>query len=145
MQEMQETWVQFLGQDDPLEKEMATHSGILSWEIPWTEEPGRLQSVRSQRVGHDWVTEHSAHSTRSIWWSLIVNCNEYQHWRRKTDQIYKGGNKENKTHRLCITKNASTRNLSYKLWSVSLNTFSPVYSVDMKWKHQLLVFICFIP
>ena len=45
---MQETWVQSLGWEDPLEKEMATHSSILAWKIPWMEEPGRLQSMRSQ-------------------------------------------------------------------------------------------------
>ena len=45
--------VKSLGQEDPVEKEMATHSGILTWKIPWTEEPGRLQSVGSQRVRHD--------------------------------------------------------------------------------------------
>ena len=50
---MQETQVQSLGWEDLLEKEMATHSSILSWEIPWTEESGRLQSMGSQRVGHD--------------------------------------------------------------------------------------------
>ena len=50
---MQETGVQSLGQEDPLEKEMATHSRILAWEIPWTEERGRLQSMGSQRVGRD--------------------------------------------------------------------------------------------
>ena len=50
---MQEIWVQSLGQEDPLEKGMATHSSILSWRIPWTEEPGRPQSMGSQRVGHD--------------------------------------------------------------------------------------------
>jgi len=50
---MQETQVQSLGQEDPLEKEMATHSSILAWKIPWREEPGRLQSMGSQRVGHD--------------------------------------------------------------------------------------------
>ena len=44
---MHETWVQFLGREDPLEKEMATHSSIIAWEIPWTEEPGRLQSMGS--------------------------------------------------------------------------------------------------
>ena len=49
---MQETQVQSLGREDPLEKEMATHSSILAWEIPWTEEPGRLQSMGSSRVGH---------------------------------------------------------------------------------------------
>ena len=48
-----ETQVQSLGRKDLLEKEMATHSSILAWEIPWTEETGRLQSMRSQRVGHD--------------------------------------------------------------------------------------------
>ena len=48
-----ETWVRSLGWEDPLEKEMATHSGILAWKIPWTEEPGRLQSMGSQRVRHD--------------------------------------------------------------------------------------------
>ena len=50
---MQETWVRSLGLEDPLEKEMATRSSILAWEIPWTEEPGALQSMGSQRVGHD--------------------------------------------------------------------------------------------
>ena len=50
---MQETWVQSLGQEDPLEEEMATHSSILAWRIPWTEEPGGLQSMVSQRVRHD--------------------------------------------------------------------------------------------
>ena len=53
---MRETWVWFLGQEDPLEKGMATHSGILTWRIPWTEEPGKLQSKGSQRARHDWVT-----------------------------------------------------------------------------------------
>ena len=52
MQEAQETWVLSLGQDDPLEKGMATHSSILAWRIPWTEEPGVLQSMGLQRVGH---------------------------------------------------------------------------------------------
>ena len=50
---MQETQVQSLRWDDPLEKEMATHSSIFAWRIPWTEEPDRLQSMGSQRVGHD--------------------------------------------------------------------------------------------
>ena len=53
---MWETWVRSLGREDPLEKEMTTHSSILAWSIPWTEEPGRLQSMGSQRVGHDWAT-----------------------------------------------------------------------------------------
>ena len=50
---MRETWVQFLGREDPLEKEMVIHSSTLAWKIPWTEEPDKLQSMGSQRVGHD--------------------------------------------------------------------------------------------
>ena len=50
---MKETWGQSLGQEDPLEKGMATHFSILAWGIPWTEEPGRLQSMGSQRDRHD--------------------------------------------------------------------------------------------
>ena len=50
---MQETWVQPLGWEDPLVKEMAIHSNTLAWKIPWTEEPGMLQSMRSPRVGHN--------------------------------------------------------------------------------------------
>ena len=50
---MRETWVQFLGQEDTLEKEMAIHSSTLAWKIPWTEEPDRLQSMGSQRVGRN--------------------------------------------------------------------------------------------
>ena len=56
---MQETWVQSLGWEDLLEEEMATHSSILAWKIPWMEKPGRLQSMGSQRVRHDWETSLS--------------------------------------------------------------------------------------
>ena len=53
---MWETWVRYLGWEDPLKKEMVTHSSTLAWRIPWTEKPGRLQSTGSQRVGHNWAT-----------------------------------------------------------------------------------------
>ena len=56
---VQETWVQSLGWEDPLEEEMAIHPSTLAWKFPWTEEPGRLQSMGSQRVGHDYVTSLS--------------------------------------------------------------------------------------
>ena len=58
---MQETWVQPLAWDDPLEKAMATHSSILAWRIQWTGEPGGLQSLKLQRVGHNWATNTSFH------------------------------------------------------------------------------------
>ena len=62
---MQETWVWSLGWEDPLEKEMATHSSILAWRIPWMEEPGRLQSTGLQRVGHNWATSLSLFTWKS--------------------------------------------------------------------------------
>ena len=58
---LQETGLQSLGQGDPQEKEMASHSSVLAWRIPWTEEPDRLQSMRSQRVEHDKVTNIYTH------------------------------------------------------------------------------------
>ena len=66
---MQETQVQALGGEDPLEKGMATHSSILAWRIPWAEESGRVQSMGSLRVGHDWATSLSLFT--------------FMHWRRK--------------------------------------------------------------
>ena len=66
---MRETRVRSLGREDPLEKEMATHSSILAWRIPWREEPGRLQSMGSPRVGHDWATSLTHSSlTSSVKW-----------------------------------------------------------------------------
>ena len=76
---MWETWVRSLGWEDPLEKEMATHSSTLAWKIPWMEEPGRLQSMGSQRVGgHDWATSLSlflisAETEAPVLWPLDVN------------------------------------------------------------------------
>ena len=75
MQETQEMWVQSLGGEDPLVKEMATHSSILAWKIPWTEEPGGLQSMGSQRVGYDWVTKHNTFSAFTIF--KIVNIKKH--------------------------------------------------------------------
>ena len=61
---MWETQVQSLGQEDPLEKEMGTHSNILAWRIPWTEKPGRPQSMGSQKVKHDYATNTHIHTHR---------------------------------------------------------------------------------
>ena len=85
---MQETYVRSLGQEDPLEKEMATYSNILAWKIPWTEEPGRLQSTRLQRVRHDWVAEHGVKKGLSyilflfsFFWICVENiCSQKKLW-----------------------------------------------------------------
>ena len=80
---MRETWVQSLGREDLLEKEMATHSSVLAWRIPWMEEPGGLQSMGSQRVGHDWATSltHSAKEEAS---PTNTNCLESEKIKTKT-------------------------------------------------------------
>ena len=80
MQETQEMWLRSLGQEVPLEKEMATHSGILAWRIPWTEEPRGLQCMGFQRVRHDWACMKS-HSLLAV----SLQCNGKVHY---TD-IYK--------------------------------------------------------
>ena len=75
---MQETWVRSLGQEEPLEKEMATHSSILAWRIPWMEEPGGLQSMGSQRVGHNWAT--SLTQGFSSLWLLCPSGDRMRRW-----------------------------------------------------------------
>ena len=87
---MQETWVRSLGREDPLEEDMATHSSILAWRIPWTKKPGRLQSMGSQRVGTTEVTEHTH---RSVSFRLLqslmttqyipIVLGKKQYWRRR--------------------------------------------------------------
>ena len=85
---MQETWVWPLGWEQPLEKGMAIHSSILAWRIPWTEEPGGLQSMGSQRVGHDWSDWHFHYVTegrglRQCFYSMkisIRNPPSYLYW-----------------------------------------------------------------
>ena len=72
---MRETQVQSLGREDLLEKEMATHSRILAWKIPWMEEPVRLQSMGSQRVGHEWATSLSLSMRSSL--ILTKSCNNF--------------------------------------------------------------------
>ena len=106
---MRETWVRSLGWEDPLEKEMATHSSILAWRIPWTEEPGGLQSTGSQRVGHDWsdlaavaylvvsflpsvLLPGKSHGRRSLVgcrhdWATSLSLFTFMPWRRKWQPI----------------------------------------------------------
>ena len=72
---VQETWVQSLSWEDPLEKEMETHSSTLAWKIPWMEEPGRLQSMALQRVRHDFTFAFSNKQTCPIFnFSLMMSC-----------------------------------------------------------------------
>ena len=83
MQEPQETWFWFLGVEDPLEQGMATHSSILTWRIPWTEEPGGLRSIGSKRVRHDWSNLASTHAVFNIFLS-----DPFFHLQKEIWQIY---------------------------------------------------------
>ena len=92
---MEETWVWSLDWEDPLEKGMITHSSILTWRIPWTEEPGWLQSIGSQRVGHHWATKHTHTHThlqgkkKKNWtggWPCIFLSNQKPHTLFKPSQ-----------------------------------------------------------
>ena len=102
---MWETWVWSLGQQDPLEKEMATHSSTLAGKIPWTEEHGRLQSMGSQRVRHDWTTSLTHSLTHSLTWCWSWNsnplatwCKELTHWKRPWgyERLKAGGEGDNR-------------------------------------------------
>ena len=73
MQETQETWAQSLGGEDSWGKEMAAHSSVLAWRVPWTEEPGGLQSTGSQRVRHDLAAEHTRWRS---WCRPVTPCSE---------------------------------------------------------------------
>ena len=83
---IRETRVRSLGREDPLEKEMAIHSSTIAWKIPWTEEPGRLQSMGSQRGGHDCATNHKLHFQTKIAqnkaWLTYVKIK----WEKKTQK-----------------------------------------------------------
>ena len=83
MQETQEMQIQSLGREDPLEKGTATHSSILSWKIPWTEEPGQLQSIESQRVRHNWSNLAHMHACLRAWRNNITAYTE-------ADYVYHG-------------------------------------------------------
>ena len=72
MLEMQEMWVPFQGWEDLLKEGMVSHSSILAWRFPWTEDPGGKQSMESQKVGHDWVAEHTRTRARCV--SQVLPC-----------------------------------------------------------------------
>ena len=126
---MRETWVQSLGQEDPLEKGMATHSSIRAWRIPWTEEPGRLQSKGSQRVRHDWATWLSLlllwKSIRTSW-KFKVNRNLCPPGRRV--QVYFLGTRKSRISRCKKTRPRGGWNSNCKGGRISESQYSAYYS-----------------
>ena len=81
MPTMWETWVLSLRQQNPLEKEMATHSSTLAWKLPWIQEPSKLQSVQSQRVGYDWVTSPYLTFPTLLYCQTLISIHDY--WKKK--------------------------------------------------------------
>ena len=105
---MWKPWVRSLGGEDPLEEGKATHSSILAWRNPWTEEPGGLQSIGSQRVGHDWATKHSTVNSRAAilkwvslepWGPLHLSSNN---WKRDGAAVLYFQQKQNKDGQVYI-------------------------------------------
>ena len=136
MQETQEMRVQSLGREDPLEKEIANHSSILAWRIPWTEESGGLQSMGSQRVGHNWNNLAHVNMGRkpNFWWrapDLAPTCpteNEEAIWMNSR----KPPNNSSFNHHLTATAWQTTvRNflLSPEQWGITKWLLFSSYSV----------------
>ena len=104
---MWETRVRSLGREDPLEKEIATHSSTLAWKIPWTEERGRLQSMGSQRVGHDWATSlHFTNDNGEL--DYLAKCIEKIGCSFKKNKA--------KYNRLVFLNSGSTKNVSWEVF-----------------------------
>ena len=128
MQEAQETWVLFLGREDPLEEEMATHSSIFAWEIPWTEEPGGLQSMGAQRVGHNLATKQQQIYLpwdSQSWFSelLLIHANALEAVRSRV--LWHGNHQEWIVF----------YNWPWKAWRNPLTILNPVF-YHIKWKSR---------
>ena len=125
---MWETWVRSLGWEDPLEKGIATHTSVLAWRISWTEEPGRLQPMGSQRVGHYWVTKHSiAHN-----YSFFLNPTTH----RKQPET---NNTKNVT--TCITTTFARKSLQIFLTALRFNLYTWNLAVSDNKIQCFLVFL----
>ena len=113
---MQETWVQSWGWEDPLEKGMATPSSVPAWRIPWTEEPGGLQSTGSQRLRHNWATEHTKR------WLESTHV-ENTEWNLANFEVY--------IH-LCHRKGAPTERSSWAWHTTHTKLFMKVHCKDKR-------------
>ena len=150
MQETKEMQVQSLGQKDPPEKGMATHSSILAWRIPWTEEPDGLWSIGSQRVGHNWsdLAATAAKSNHPVFWgySLLLR------YPYSICGVYFSLNKSTSYLSLCLSLNSFCDETSIAWASVNPETRC-VISVERPWVQvpvcvtwfQSLHFLCLIP
>ena len=112
-------WVWSPSQEDPLEQEMAPHSSILAWTIPWTEEPSRLQSVGSQRFGHDLVVEH----TRANLWPTV---DVQSPWKPKSNflLIHRGDGQKHKVRAVGHGRNGHTSQWGYLVFTSALEELS---------------------
>ena len=120
MQETQETQVRSLGQEDPLEEEMATHSSILAWEIPWTEEPGGLQYM-GQRVGHDRACVHTHPHTSQVSHTYTPpRCHTHTPGVTHTHTVsHTHTHTHTHTHPMCLVRGGETVSKSGRLLPVS--------------------------
>ena len=136
---IQETWVWSLSQEDTPKKEMAIHSSILARRIPWTEEPGGLQSMWSQRVRHNWVTNTFRAFQEVIKVTWVIGMRP---WSNKIDVLIR----EEETARMCTHKEKPTWGHSQKA-SIMTSTLSLASQPPELWENKLLLFrppsLCF--
>ena len=154
------------GSEDPLEKGMATHSSILAWRIPWTEEPGGLQSMRLQRVGHDWATEPFDFPNFCIFSSLFFLLKKWTHSFLSPPFSWKSSSNIAKNHRLltfwpfrntgslgtwvaigtsftkCVTTSSMGLNLSYLQWFYHRPPSMPQSTFLFWWQHPVQRHFC---
>ena len=124
---MQETQVQSLGQEDPLEKKMATHSSILAWRIPWMEEPGRLQSMGSQRVRHDFIFQEFKETRGKI--SVVLKGLELSWWRLGINQEMPQAHQQKRSFLLFSAVASGTvafLQVYSKMWSMLTGGWKPI-------------------
>ena len=128
---LRETQIRSLGREDPLEKEMAAHSSILAWRIPWTEKPGRLQSTGSQWVGHDWATSLSFLSHEHLLFTSPAGmqgkdtCPQQMSWKRSQNRAD------------CQKPNSGVQFYSYRFLFLFFFKGFQNHEILQKWKSKL--------
>ena len=139
LQETKEMWIWPLYQEGPLEEEMATHSSIFAQKVPWTEEPGRLQSTGFQRVGHNWMTEHSTGA------KALAVCAAPEVWRGGTPLPQKGVHHSQEFWSFLFHSHHLTLHAAFNAHIVKLSDFYVFWLFDFmpKGMHEFIHFLVF--
>ena len=141
---MQDMWIWSLGREDPLEKKVATHSSVLAWEIPWTEEPGGLEPMGSQRVGHDWAANSQVTCVGLCGHSVcLVIQYTYRSWvgGETPDWVYRTQKRTEKSFIKWVTLN-SNRHTSIANGSLPLHFIASLFYFSKCFPQTILIPAC---